>query len=182
MTAQHLRDLEPARRYATLVAVILDTHATLIDEIIDLHDRFMGALFSKAKRNHAERFQQSGKSINDKVRLYLRIGRALLEAKQSGSDPFAAIESIIPWDAFSASINEAEKLARPEDFDYLPLIGDGFNQLRRYAPTLLAALTMKAAPVTRELLAGVEVLKGMNERQARKVPTMRPRHSCVSER
>lgn len=30
MTAQHLRDLEPARRYATLVAVILDTRATLI--------------------------------------------------------------------------------------------------------------------------------------------------------
>ena len=42
MTAQHLRDLEPTRRYATLVAVILDTRATLIDEIIDLHDRFMG--------------------------------------------------------------------------------------------------------------------------------------------
>jgi hypothetical protein len=40
MTAQRLRDLEPARRYATLVAVILDARATLIDEIIDLHDRF----------------------------------------------------------------------------------------------------------------------------------------------
>jgi hypothetical protein len=65
MTAQHLRDLEPTRRYGTLVAVILDTHATLIDEIIDLHDRFMGALFSKAKRNHAARFQESGKAIND---------------------------------------------------------------------------------------------------------------------
>ena len=35
MTAQHLRDLEPTRRYATMVAVILDTMATLIDEIID---------------------------------------------------------------------------------------------------------------------------------------------------
>lgn len=69
MTAQHLRDLEPARRYATLLAVILDACATLIDEIIDLHDRFMDSLFSKAKRNHADRFQQSGKAINDKVRL-----------------------------------------------------------------------------------------------------------------
>lgn len=103
MTAQHLRDVEPARRYATLVAVILDTRATLIDEIIDLHDRFMGTLFSKAKRNHADRFQQSGKAINDKVRLYSRIGRALLDARRSGGDPFAAIEAIIPWDVFSES-------------------------------------------------------------------------------
>ena len=174
MTAQHLRDLEPARRYATLVALILDTGATLIDEILDQHDRFLGTLFSRARRDHAERFQQSGKAINDKVRLYSRIGRALLDAKQSGGDPFAAIEAIIPWEVFRESIGEAEKLARPEDFDYLALVGDGFSQLRRYTPTLLGALTMKAAPSARELLAGVEVLTGMNERQARKVPDEAP--------
>jgi hypothetical protein len=29
MTAQHLRDLEPDRRYATLVAVMLETKATI---------------------------------------------------------------------------------------------------------------------------------------------------------
>ena len=148
--------------------------ATLIDEIIDQHDRFMGTLFSKAKRNHAERFQESGKAINNKVRLYSRIGRALLDAKQSGSDPFAAIEAVIPWDVFIESITEAEKLTQPEDFDFLPLVGNSFNQLRRYTPTLLEALTMKAAPVARDLLAGVDVLKGMNERQVRKVPDDAP--------
>lgn len=174
MTAQHLRDLEHGRRYATLVAVLLETRATLIDEIIDMHDRFMGALFSKAKRNHADRFQQSGKEINDKVRLYLRIGRALLDAKESGKDPFEAIEAIIPWDVFSESIKEAEKLAQPENFDYLALVGDNFNQLRRYVPAFLDALTMKAAPASRELLAGIEVIRSMNERQTRKVPDDAP--------
>ena len=174
MAAQHLRDLEPSRRYATLVAVIVETRSTLIDEIIDLHDRFIGSLFNKAKRNHADRFQQSGRAINDKVRLYSCIGRALLEAKQSGGDPFAAIEAIVPWDVFTESITEAELLDQPEGFDYLALVGDGFNQLRRYRPALLEALTMKAAPAARELLAAVEVLKGMNERQARKVPVDAP--------
>lgn len=33
---------------------------------------------------------------------------------------------------------------------------------------------MKAAPTARELLAGVEALKGMNEHQARKVPDDAP--------
>lgn len=174
MTAQHLRDLEPLRRYATLMAVILDTRATLIDEVIDLHDRFIGAMFSKAKRHHADRFQESGKAINNKIRLYSCIGRALLEAKRSGHDPFAAIEAIIPWDVFSESIAEAEKLAQPEEFDFLSLIGERFNQLRRYTPTLLEALTMKSAQVASDLLSGIEVLKGMNERQARKVPDDAP--------
>lgn len=157
MTAQHLHDLEPSRRYATLVAVVLDTRATLIDEIIDLHDRFMGALFSKAKRHHADRFQESGKAINHQVRLYSRIGRALVEAKQSGSDPFAAIEAVIPWDVFTESIVEAERLAQPEAFDSLALVGDGLNPLRRYTPILLDALNLKAAPAARDLLAAVDV-------------------------
>jgi hypothetical protein len=54
------------------------------------------------------------------------------------------------------------------------LVGDGFNQLRRYTPILLDVLTMKAAPTARELLVGVEVLKSMNERQVRKVPDDAP--------
>ena len=174
MTAQHLRDLEPARRHATLVAVLLDTQATLLDEIIDLHDRFMGSMFSKAKRKHTDQFQQSGRAINDKVRLYSRIGRALIDAKRSGSDPFAAIEAIISWEVFSESITEAEKLAQPESFDYLDLVGDGFNQLRRYTPILLEALTLKAAPAASEVLAAVEVLRDMNRRQARRVPDNAP--------
>ncbi len=174
MTGQHLRNLELKRRHATLVAVVLDTRATLIDETIELHERMLGGLFSRAKRRHAEQFQQAGRSINDKVRLYSRIGRALVEARRQGGDPFAAIEAILPWERFTESIAEAERLAQPEDFDYLPLIGDGYTQMRRYTPALLTALDFRAAPAARDVLAGVEVLRAMNERQARKVPKDAP--------
>lgn len=174
MTAQHLRDLEPERRHATLAAVILDTQATLIDEIIDLHDRFMGALFSKAKRTHSERFQESGRAISDKVRLYSRIGRALISAKESGTDPFAALEAVIPWDAFGASVEEAEQLAGPANFDHLVFAADGFSQLRRYAPAFLDALDLHAAPAARPVLAAITVLRDLNARQARKIPDDAP--------
>ena len=36
MTAQHLRDLETTRRYATLLAVLLEAKAILIDQALDL--------------------------------------------------------------------------------------------------------------------------------------------------
>ena len=61
--------------------------ATVIDELVDLHDRILVKLFSGAKHKHQQQFQKQGKAINDKVRLYSRIGQALLEAKESGSDP-----------------------------------------------------------------------------------------------
>jgi TnpA family transposase len=173
-TAQHLRVLEPLRRYAILVAVMLETRATLTDEIIDLHDRILGMLFNRAKRDHAEQFQHSGKAINEKVRLFYKVGQALLEAKQSGKDPFSAIEAILPWEDFTASVAEAEKLAKPEGFDFLYRLTDGYTQLRRYTPELLDTLQLKAAPAARELLAAVDTLREMNGQQVRKVPEGAP--------
>jgi hypothetical protein len=68
---------------------------------------------------HQQQFQASGKAINDKVRMHGRISQALIEAKQSGGDPFAVIEAVIPWDTFTASVTEAQTLARPADFDFI---------------------------------------------------------------
>jgi hypothetical protein len=141
MTPADLAKFEPQRRYGTLVALAIEGMATVIDEIIDLHDRILGKLFSVAKKKHERQFQASGKAINAKVRLYGRIGQALIDAKQSGSDPFAAIEDVMSWDAFAKSVIEAQTLAQPEAFDFLHRIGEGYATLRRYTPELLSVLT-----------------------------------------
>jgi hypothetical protein len=51
------------------------------------------------------------KAINDKVRLYAKVGSALVAAREQGRDPYAAIEAVISWENFSASVREAEQLA-----------------------------------------------------------------------
>ena len=174
MTPADLAKFEPQRRYATLVALAIEGMATVTDEIIDLHDRIIGKLFNAAKNKHQQQFQASGKAINDKVRLYGRVGQALLEAKQSGADPFAAIESVLSWDAFAASIGEAQKLAQPAQFDFLHRIGESYSTLRRYAPQFLEVLTLRAAPAAKGVLGAIDVLRGMNADNARKVPADAP--------
>lgn len=174
MTPADLARFESQRRYATLVAVAIEAMATVTDEIIDLHDRILGKLFNAAKNKHQEQFHASGKAINDKVRLYGRVGQALLEAKQSGGDPFAAIESVISWDAFTASVTEAQKLAQPEDFDFLHRIGESYATLRRYAPQFLDVLKLRAAPAAKGVLDAVEMMRAMNADNARKVPADAP--------
>ena len=174
MTPADLAKFEPQRRYSSLVALAIEGMATVTDEIIDLHDRILGKLFNAAKNKHQQQFQTSGKAINAKVRLYGRIGQALLEAKQSGGDPFAAIEAVMSWDAFAESVTEAQKLAQPEDFDFLHRIGESYATLRRYAPEFLAVLKLRAAPAAKDVLEGIEVLRRMNADNARKVPADAP--------
>jgi TnpA family transposase len=174
MTPADLAKFEVQRRYATLVALAIEGMATVTDEIIDLHDRIIGKLFNAAKNKHQQQFQASGKAINDKVRMYGRIGQALLEAKQSGGDPFAAIEAVMPWDTFAASVTEAQKLAQPESFDFLHRIGENYTTLRRYAPQFLDVLKLRAAPAAKGVLDAIDVLRDMNNDNARKVPADAP--------
>ena len=174
MTAHDLSKFEQNRRYATMIALILEVQATIIDEIIEMHDRIMGSLFARSQRNQEKLFQQSGKSINEKLRLYYRIGNALIKAKQNGSDPFVAIESVIPWNTFTQSLADTQKLAPSEDFDYLEHIKNGYSQIRRYAPALLDILQLKANPALKEILEAVEIIKAMNANQSRKVPKEAP--------
>lgn len=170
MRAFDLAKFEPQRRYATLVALTIEGTATVIDEIIDLHDRIIGKLFNAAKHKHAQQFQASGKAINDKVRLYGRIGSALIEAKKTGADAFAAIESVLPWQDFADSVSEAQVLAQPESFDFLHRMGDGYATLRRYAPEFLNVLKLRAAPAAKDVLDAIEVVRLMNSSNAKQVP------------
>ena len=100
--------------------------------------------------------------------------RLLLEAKENGGDPFAAIQKIVSWEDFAASITEAQKLAQPEDFDFLYRIGDGYATLRRYAPELLNVLGLHAAPAAKPVLDAIELLREMNASNARKLPDDAP--------
>lgn len=174
MTPQDLGKFESERRYATLVALALEGMATVTDELVDLHDRIMVKLFSTAKNKHQQQFQKQGKAINDKVRMYSKIGHALLNAKQSGDDPYAAIEAIIPWHDFTQSISEADQLAQPETFDHLHLVSEQFNTLRRYTPEFLDALKLSAAPAAQDVLDAIEVVRSMNTDNTRKVPEDAP--------
>ena len=94
--------------------------------------------------------------------------------KPSGRDPFAAIESIVSWEDFAASITEAQKLAQPEDFDFLYRIGEGYATVRRYAPELLRTLALHAAPAAKPVLDAIELLREMNADNARKLPEDAP--------
>ena len=174
MTPANLSKFEQNRRYATLVALVIEAIATLTDEIIELHDKIIGKLFNTAKHKHEKEFQSSGKAINDKVRLYNRIGQVLLDAKQTGKDPFTAIESIISWDDFTQSVNEAGRLAKSEDFDFLHRIAENYPTLRRYVPNFLVILKLRAAPAAEELLQGIDLLRKLYSDNTRKIPDDAP--------
>jgi TnpA family transposase len=169
-TVQHLAELEPLRRYATLTALVLELTATLTDEALNMFEHLVGQMFKKSERAHAEQFHASGKSINEKVRLYARVGQALIKARSSGGDVFAAIEAVLPWSKFESTVAEAQTLAQPEEFDYLALLDERYSSVRKFAPLLLAHFEFHAAPAAAELLQALDLLHDLNASGKRTLP------------
>ncbi|MBN3885157.1 MAG: Tn3 family transposase [Nostoc sp. JL34] len=169
-TPAHLSRLDELRRYAILVAFLIEWSASLVDYAIEMHDKMMGKLFNKSEHQHGDKFQRDGKAINEKVRLYAQVGKALIAAKDESIDAYEAIESVLNWEKFISSVAEAEKLARPADFDYLELLDNRYSQLRRYTPKLLSAFEFKATGASLPILKALSVIKELNISGGRKVP------------
>ena len=170
MQATDLAKFEPKRRYATLVALVIEGKATIIDEIIDLHDRIIGRIFSKAKHKHHQVFQESGKAINEALLVFRGMGKAILEANANQLDLSKAIEAVISWEALAQSIQETETLVQSNDFDFLPRINDSYQTIRRYAPAMLEILPLQATQATDSLMQALELLREMKIEDTRKLP------------
>jgi TnpA family transposase len=149
---------------------VLELTATLTDEALNMFEHLIGQMFKKSERSHAEQFHSSGKSINEKVRLYARVGQALIEARSSGGDVFAAIDAVLPWPKFELTVAEAQTLAQPEGFDFLALLDERYSSVRKFAPLLLSHFEFHGAPAAAELLQALDLLRDLNASGKRTLP------------
>ncbi len=174
VTVQHVADYERQRRHATLVAVTLDLQASLTDQAISLFDGLVGSMFRRAEGRQARAFQADARAINDKVRLYARVGGAVIAAHTGKQDAFAAITTVISWERFCTSVAEAEALARPEEFDAYEKIGEHYAAARRWSPAFLDAFTFEGVPAAASLLRAIEVLREANRKGSARLPKSAP--------
>ena len=173
-TVQHVADYERQRRHATLVATTLDITAGLTDQAIDLFDRLVGAMFRRAEGRQARDFQADARAINEKVRLYARVGAALIDAHDGKQDAYRAITSVIPWERFRATVAEAEALARPEEFDAYQSLGEHYAGVRRWSPAFLDAFVFEGVPACASLMRAIAVLRDANRSNAANLPKTAP--------
>ncbi len=173
-TVQHVAEYERQRRHATLTAIGIDLAASLTDRALDLFERLVGAMFRKAEDQHARAFQSDARAINEKVRLYARVGTALIAARDSEQDAFDAIAALMPWDKFRATVAEAEALARPEAFDPYQSLGKHYSGIRHWSPVFLAAFEFESVPASASLIRAIEVLREANRSEKSTLPESAP--------
>jgi short-subunit dehydrogenase len=102
---------------------------------------------------------RDARAINDKVRPLVRLGGALIAAKQGDADLDGAVADSVGWERLAASVAEAERLARPDKVDLPALAARALPVLHRLGPLFLDAFQLRAVPAAAATLRAVELLQ-----------------------
>ena len=113
----------------------------------------------------------TAQATNEKVRLFSRLGRLVLDPDIPDEQLRRRIfEEVASRELFAAAVEETEQLLRPRDGSYLDFVENRYGHLRKFAPLVLRVLDFKSVKTDDPLIDAVEILRELNRKRRRRVP------------
>lgn len=150
--ARVLRDnISEDRRLAVLAVCAVEWRAAIADALVETHERIVARTWSEAKRHNDALVTGPEADIPGILRRFANLGIALLEAGDDARAIVRAVSSQAGPDGLRALVEEAERAGAALGGGPLDHVDRGWNRFRRYAPRMLKALQIDAAPVSAAL-------------------------------
>ena len=137
------------RRYATLVAFLIDIEERLTDAALEMADKLIGGVFTRARNAQTRSFAATSRDVARLMKVFGRTIDALTEAIDSGEDPIDALDATVGWHNLLKVRHEVARIADTANVDPLLSAGDKYATLRKFAPDLIEALDLRAGKGTR---------------------------------
>jgi coenzyme F420-reducing hydrogenase alpha subunit len=87
-----------------LVGGLRPMEVELTDAALTMFDKMIGGVFRKVDRRHKEQLIDRAKMLNSSTRALVGMAKAMLSARENGTDPLAAVEQTIGWQRLEALV------------------------------------------------------------------------------
>lgn len=144
--AGDLRDISGDRRLAILAVCALEWRGAIADAVVETHDRIVGKTWREAKSRCDARMDDAKLALKDTLQSFKTLGAALLEAHEDRASLEEAVGNAGGWISLKGLVATAEQLTDTFAADPLVHVVHGYHRFRRYAPRMLRALDICAAP------------------------------------
>ncbi|MFN9090146.1 MAG: Tn3 family transposase [Alphaproteobacteria bacterium] len=181
--AGDLRDISSDRRLAILAVCVLEWRSALADAVVETHDRIVGKTWREAKSRCDARAEDAKAALKDTLQSFASLGSALLEAHEDRASLEEAVGNAGGWVSLKGLVATAAQLTDTLAADPLAHVSHGYHRFRRYAPRMLRAVDIQAAPVAEPLLAASKIVAGTDVTATRSMAFLRrgskwQRHLC----
>lgn len=163
-----------SRRRATVVAQLIFLESRLSDAAVDMFDKMVGSLFAKGRRGRERKYQASSREVSQLMRLFSGVIGAVEHARADGGDVLDALDAQVGWWKVIQARPKIEALAALAVEDPLVSAADRYGALRRFAPTFLEHIRLRAGTGGASLLKAVELLRELNRTARREIPDDAP--------
>ena len=167
--ADGLRDISGDRRLAILAVCVVEWRAAIADAVVETHDRIVGKTWREAKQLADTRIDDAKTTLPRILRTFTGLGAALLEAQNDGASLEHAVSSGPGWSGLRDLVEAATRLTDTMSVDPLAHVGRGYHRFRRYAPRMLRALQIEAAPVAMPLMAAACLIRDQEDTRNRPI-------------
>ena len=164
----------PSRRRATLAAFLLDLEERLTDSALEMVDKLIGSIFTRAKNAQARSYATTSKNVARLMLIFRRTIDALTDAVDTGEDPIEALDASVGWNTLLKARPEVATIAETANLDPLTVAADRYATLRKFAPDLLEALQFRAGKGSAKTIAAIEMLRDLNRSGKRDLPAGAP--------
>ncbi|MGX5668797.1 DUF4158 domain-containing protein [Rhizobium daejeonense] len=148
--AREIRRLTVERRYATLTAFVIERQAAITDLAIDMFCKLIGSTRRKAELSRTERRLKEAEVLDGVALDHLKLGEALLAARESNTDLASAVAASLGWDGLAASIAAARSIVRPIAVTNSMSSSSGTNRCESWAGSCSArSLSGRFVPMIR---------------------------------
>ena len=170
--AREIRRLTSERRYATLTAFVIERQAAITDLAIDMFCKLIGSTRRKAELSRTERRLKEAEILDGVALDHLKLGEALLAARENNTDLASAIAVSLGWDGLTASVAAARSVVRPDRSDEFDELIERHKSLRKLGRLMFGAFSFRSFRPDDPVLKAVDHLRALYS--GRKLPAQVP--------
>ncbi len=174
-SAGRLKQLNSNRRYAFLVCFLHQLYADTIDFLIEMHDKLMTGVYSRAENNIAKEMKRRRQAIDRSLATFRTVGTLILDDSIEDSHLRPLLFQQIDKDALSKQVSEVDTWLTDKHSHVFHQVTQRYSYLRQFAPALLEAVELQSdSEVESSVIKAVALLREMNQGGKRKLPEDAP--------
>lgn len=138
------RLVDENERLALLFTQLVMRRQRLIDQLLDMFDRWLLDLAGKGRRRQRHHLHRNITTLNRDLNTLTAAIDAFLSAKTEGKDPYETVFAVVDETILAATVKSAKQVSRPSDMDYRDLVEHTYLRRRKAMLQMFRTLPFQA--------------------------------------
>ena len=158
MRSSALRRFAPTKRYALLGCFLVESHKTILDHIVTLHDQLLSKKMREAKNAFEKRYRQLRRPYRRGLATLITTGNTLLDPTRSPETTLATLLQELGASDLRKAVALCEERHRLEERGEIDAVRARYPGLRRYFPAFFT-LPFQGEPGSEAVIKGLDVVR-----------------------